>query len=134
MKRLEITAKFSATATSKGYLDYLLRNQIFQRAIDAYAFAAAYALKNNVKIPQVLTVKSHSLAEVFRLDNDVRLALEAGVYAVCKRNGQPEPTSSAEVFDLVSKYAEAGLILLQKKWEEKTRAQIQNDVQKIIGT
>ena len=134
MKRLDGIAKFSATAKAKGYLDYLLKNQVFQRAIDAYAFAAAYALKNNAEIPQVLNGRSNSLGEVYRLDENVRLALEAGVYAVCKRNGQLEPANSAEVFDLVTKYAEAGLELIQKKWEGKTRTQIQIDIQKIINT
>lgn len=134
MKRLDIKAKFSATAKAKGYLDYLLNNRVFQRAIDAYAFAAAYAIKNNAEIPQVINGRSNSLAEVFRLDENVRLALEAGVYSVCKRNGQPEPADSAAVFDLVTKYAEIGLELLQKKWEGKTRTQIQIDIQKIINT
>ena len=132
MKHLDGIAKFSATAKAKGYLDRLLKIRVFQRAIDAYAFAAAYALKNDVEIPQVLSGRPNSLAEVHRLDENVRLALEAGVYAVCKRNGQPEPVDSAEVLNLVSKYAEAGLELLQKKWEGKTRTQIQNDIQKII--
>lgn len=133
MKRIEISAKFSATPKAKGYLDYLTNNGVFKRAIDAYAFAAAYALKYDAEIPKVLRGRSQNLAEVFRLDDDVRLALEAGVYAVQKRKGQPEPTDSKEVFDLVTKYAEAGLELLKERWQGKTRSQIQNDIQKIIS-
>jgi hypothetical protein len=77
--------------------------------------------------------KRHDLVEVFRLDNGVRLALEAGVYAVLKRNGQPESTNSEEVLNLVSKYAEAGLDMLKERWAEKTRSQIQDDIQKIMS-
>jgi hypothetical protein len=133
MKHLDITQKFSATPEAKGYLDYLINNQVFKRAIDAYAFAAAYAIKQNAEIPQTLAGRSNSLAEVFRLEEDVRLALEAGVYVTRKRNNQPEPQSSAEVFELVTKYAEIGLKILKQKWDGKTRAQIQNDIRKIIS-
>lgn len=134
MKRIEITQKFIATAEAKGYLDYLKQKQVFKRAIDAYAFAAAYAIKQNADISQSLPSRSNSLAEVFRLDDDVRLALEAGVYIIRKRNNQPEPKDSAEVLELVTKYAEAGIQLLQQKWNNKTSvSQIQTDIWRIIN-
>lgn len=134
MKRIEITQKFVATSEAKGYLDYLKKKQIFKRAIDAYAFAATYAMKQNADISQPLTSRSNSLAEVFRLDEDVRLALEAGVHVIRKRNSQPEPKDSAEVLEIVTKYAEVGIQLLQKKWQDKTSAsQIQKDIWQIIN-
>jgi hypothetical protein len=134
MKQMPIEEKFSATSKVKGYLDFLVKEQrVFIRAIDAYAFAAAYALKNNLEVPSPLKGQRHDLAEVFRLDDKVRLALEAGVYAVLKRTGQPEPADGQAVFDLVSRYAEVGLDLLKERWAGKTRIQIQDDIQKIIS-
>lgn len=133
MKRIDITQKFVATAEAKGYLDYLINKQVFKRAIDAYAFAAAYAIKQNAEIPQTLSSRSNSLAEVFRLDEDVRFALEVGIHAIRKRNNQPEPQNNTEVFQLVTKYAEVGLQILKQKWQGKTQAQIQDDIRKIIG-
>lgn len=133
MKRMNTDGKFRVTSKAKGYLDYLKQNRVFPRAVDAYAFAAAYALKNCTEISPATHDKRHDMVEVFRLDDNVRLALEAGVYAVLKRNGQPEPTNSKEVFNLVSKYAEAGLDILKERWAEKTRSQIQDDIQKIIS-
>jgi hypothetical protein len=133
MKRIDITQKFVATAEAKGYLDYLIAKQVFKRAIDAYAFAAAYAIEQNAEIPQTLSGRSNSLAEVFRLDEDVRFALEAGIHVIRKRNNQPEPQDSTEVFELVTKYAEIGLQILKQKWQGKTQVQIQDDIRKIIG-
>ncbi|MBW4536683.1 MAG: hypothetical protein KME09_22380 [Pleurocapsa minor HA4230-MV1] len=134
MERIEITQKFVATSEAKGYLDYLKKKQIFKRAIDAYAFAATYAMKQNADISQPLTNRSNSLAEVFRLDEDVRLALEAGVHIVRKRNNQLEPKDSSEVLEIVTKYAEAGIQLLQKKWQDKTStSQIQRDIWQMIN-
>ena len=135
MKRLDITKKFAATSEAKGYLDYLVdKKKVFRRAIDAYVFAATYAIKQNADISQPLSSRTNSLVEVYRLDEDVRLALEAGVHNICKRNHQPEPQNSLEVMQLLTKYAEKGIQLLQQKWKNKTSAsQIQKDIWQIIN-
>ena len=134
MKRIENSQKFVATSEAKGYLDYLKKKQIFKRAIDAYAFAATYAMKHNCDISQPISNRSNSLAEVFRLDKDVLLALEAGVHIMCKQNNRSEPKDSAEVLELVTRYAEVGIQLLQQKWQDKTSAsQIQRDIWQMIN-
>ena len=135
MKRLDITKKFAATSEAKGYLDYLVdKKQVFRRAIDAYVFAASYAIKQNANISQALSSRTNSLVEVYRLDEDVRLALEAGVHNICKRNDRPEPQNSSEVMKLLTKYAEVGIQLLQQKWKDKTSAsQIQKDIWQMIN-
>lgn len=135
MKRLDITKKFAATPEAKGYLDYLVdTKQVFKRAIDAYVFAAAYAIEQNADISQSLSSRSSSLVEVYRLDEDVRLALEAGIHGICKQNDRPEPQNSADVMKLLTKYAESGVRLLQQKWQDKTSAsQIQKDIWQIIN-
>ena len=134
MKRIENSQKFVATSEAKGYLDYLKKKQIFKRAIDAYAFAATYAMKYSADISQPISKRSNSLAEVFRLNPDVLLALEAGVHIMCKQKNIPEPKDSAEVLDLVTRYAEVGIQLLQQKWQDKTSAsQIQRDIWQMIN-
>lgn len=135
MERLDMTKKFAATPEAKGYLDYLVdKKQIFKRSIDAYVFAATYAIKQNADISQPLSSRPNSLVEVYRLEDDVRLALEAGIHTICKRNHQPEPQNSAEIMKLLTKYAETGIQLLQQKWKDKTSAsQIQKDIWQIIN-
>ena len=134
MKRIEISQKFVATSEAKGYIDYLKKKQVFKRAIDAYAFAATYAMKQNADISNPITNRSNSLAEVFRLDPDVLLALEAGVHVMCKRNNRPEPKNSTEVLEVVTKYAEVGIQLLKLKWKDKTSiSQIQQDIWQMIN-
>ncbi|NES05812.1 MAG: hypothetical protein F6K22_25195 [Okeania sp. SIO2F4] len=61
------------------------------------------------------------------------MALEAGVHAISKGNGQPEPADSWEVLEIIKKYAEVGLNLLKARWEGKTDTQIQDDVRRIIS-
>ena len=49
-----------------------------------------------------------------------------------KRNGQPQPTESREVLEIITKYVEVGLNLLKARWEGKTGTQIQDDIRRII--
>lgn len=133
MKHIDPKATVRPTPEVKGYLDVLKKNGAFGRAIDAYVFAAAYALKNNAEISKVPSRGRQDLVYIGIVDEDVRLALEAGVHAVLKRNGKPEPKDSREVLEIVTQYAEAGLKLLKERWEGKTGLQIQDDVRRIIG-
>lgn len=133
MIRLEKKRKFRPSSDAKGFLAYLKERAVFDRQIDAYAFAAAYAIKNNADISEVLLKGRSDLEEVETLDDEVCLALEAGIHAIQKRNGSLQTGSSQDVMDLVTKYAEAGLLLLKEKWMGKTGIQIQDDIRKIIS-
>ena len=133
MKQMDKNASFRPTAEAKGYLDELKSAKVFRRAVDAYAFAAAYALKNSADISQVSLRGRSELVNVSILDNEVCLALEAGVHAVLKRTGQPEPADKAAVLEFVTKYAEGGIRLLKERWAGKTGLQIQDDIRKLMG-
>lgn len=133
MKHIDPQATIRPTPEAKGYLDALKNNGAFGRMVDAYVFAAAYALKNNVEISSVLPRGRQDLARMGIVDEDVRLALEAAVHTVQKRNGKPEAKDSGEVLDILTQYAEAGLKLLKERWQGKTGVQIQDDIRKIIS-
>lgn len=133
MIRLDKTRKFRPSSDAKGFLAYLKERAVFGRQIDAYAFAAAYAIKNNADISEVSLKGRSDLEEVGTLDDEVCLALEAGIHAIQKRNGRAQPENSQDVMDLVTKYAEVGLLLLKEKWVGKTGIQIQDDIRKVIG-
>lgn len=133
MKQMDKSASFRPTAEAKGYLDELKNAKVFRRAVDAYAFAAAYALKNKADISQVSLRGRSELVNVSILDNEVCLALEAGVHAVLKRTGQPEPADKAAVLEFVTRYAEAGIGLLRERWAGKTGLQIQDDIRKLMS-
>ncbi|MCT7995930.1 hypothetical protein [Laspinema olomoucense] len=132
MKRFEPKRTIRPTPEAKGYLDVLKKNQTFSRAIDAYVFAGAYAIKKNADISPVPSQGRQDLIYVGIVDDEVRLALEAGIHTICQRNGQPEPKDSGEAMEIFTQYAEAGIKLLKERWEGKTRGQIQNDILKII--
>jgi hypothetical protein len=133
MKRIDPTATVRPTSEANGYLKVLKNNGAFNRMIDAYLFAAAYGIKNNIDVVPISSQGRQDLINIGIVEDDVRLALEAGVYAICKRNNQSEPTDSREVLEILTQYAEAGLKLLKQRWEGKVRIQIQDDVRKIIN-
>jgi hypothetical protein len=134
MKRIDPTATIRPTPEANGYLKVLKNNGAFSRMVDAYIFAAAYAMKNNVDIFPIPSAGRQDLINIGIVEDDVRLGLEAGVHAMCKRNNQPEPTDSREVLEILSQYAEAGLKILKQRWDGKVGIQIQDDVRKIIGS
>lgn len=101
--------------------------------VDAYLFAAAHALKEDLDISEVTLNNRQELIEIGQVSPDVRLALEAGVHIICKRNYLPEPADGKEVLEILCKYAEVGLQELKERWEGKTYNQIQVDIQRIIG-
>ncbi|MGB3514090.1 MAG: hypothetical protein WBA93_33765 [Microcoleaceae cyanobacterium] len=133
MKRIDPNATIRPTPEARGYLDALKSQAVFGRKIDAYVFAAAYAIKQNADISQVSLTGRQDMAIMRIVHDEVRLALEAGVHAMTKRNSQPQPTESREVLEIITKYAEVGLNLLKVRWEGKTGTQIQDDIRRIIS-
>ena len=90
-------------------------------------------LRTKLDISQVSLRGRSELVDVSILDNEVRLALEAGVHAVLRRARLPEPTDEAAVLEFVTKYAEIGVGLLRERWAGKTGLQIQDDIRKLIS-
>jgi hypothetical protein len=133
MKHINPKAVISSSTEANGYLKLLKNIGAFKHMVDAYLFAAAYAMENNLEITSVPSSQRHDVARIDVVDKRVLLAIEAGVYAVCKRNGQPQPSDSKEVLEIVIQYAEAGLCVLKQRWEGKISIQIQDDIRKLIS-
>lgn len=132
MKRINSQVVISSSTEAQGYLKWLKDNEVFKQMIDGYMFAAAYAIKNNLDISLESVNKKHDISFMSVVNENVRLSLEAGIYAVCKRNNQPQPEDSKQVVDILTKYAEVGLKALKQRWEGKISIQIQEDIRKII--
>ena len=122
-----------ASTEAHSYLKLLQKIGVFKQMIDGYMFAAAYSIKSNLNIDITLTEKPHKVARINVIDDNVRLALEARIHTICKRNNQPPPEDSKEVLEILSRYAEVGLKALKQRWEGKINIQIQDDIRKIIN-
>lgn len=133
MKHINLKAVISSSAEANGYLKLLKNIGAFKYMVDAYLFAAAYAMKNNLEIGSIPPNQRQDVARIDVVDKRVLLAIEAGVYAVRKRNGQPQPSDSKEVLETVVQYGEAGLNVLKQRWEGKINIQIQDDIRKLIS-
>lgn len=133
MIRLNKKQKFRPSSEAKAFLQYLKERAVFGRQIDAYAFAAAYAMKNDLDISHISLQGRSDMEEVGTLDDEVCLALEAGIHAIQKRKGQPELIDSHALMDLLTRYSEAGIITLLNLWKGKTSTQIQDDIRKIVN-
>ncbi|MCW6035150.1 hypothetical protein K4A83_02530 [Spirulina subsalsa FACHB-351] len=132
MYHLDVTTRIRSSSKANAYLKVLVDKRVFARMVDGYLFAAAYAMKQNLERVSLVGGGRHEIIVFGSIDRDVRLALEAGVYALCKQNGQSEPRDSQELAERVMEYAEAGLRVLQKRWEGKIGSQIQNDIVKLL--
>lgn len=133
MKRINPKAVISSSTETHGYLTLLQDNGVFKHMVDGYMFAAAYAIKNNLDISLESVNKKHDIAIMNVVDENVRLALEAGIYAIRKRNNQSQPKNNKEALDILTRYAEVGLKALKQRWEGKVSIQIQDDIRKIIN-
>jgi hypothetical protein len=134
MKRIDNPKTvISASTEAHSYLKFLKKIGVFKDMIDGYMFAAAYSIKNNLDINLSPLEKPHEVARINVIDDNVRLALEAGLYSIRKRNNQPQPENSKEVLDILTQYAEVGLKALKQRWEGKVNIQIQDDIRKIIN-
>ncbi|GAB4232183.1 MAG: hypothetical protein Kow0049_14950 [Stanieria sp.] len=126
-------AVIHASTEAHSYLKLLQKIEVFKHMIDGYMFAAAYSIKNNLDINTSPLEKPHEVARINVIDDNVRLALEAGIYTIRKRNNQTQPENNKELLDILSQYAEVGLKALKQRWEGKVSLQIQDDILKIIN-
>jgi hypothetical protein len=132
MIRMSERTNFRPSAEAKGYLDKLKDDHIFGRSVDGYAFAAAVAMKEAADI-DALTIRNRTdLTEVATLDDEVRLALESGAIVMQKRRQLPAPADGAAMVEIVSKYAEVGIVMLRERWNGKTALQIQHEIKKLM--
>ena len=135
MKQIDSAATIRPTPEARGYLDRLKEKDIFDRMIDAYLFAAAYAIKNNLQLSKITSRGRQPLFKDLTLvDEEVLLALAAGIHVIRKRNGQDEPRNTEELLEILTQYAEVGLEELKQKWEGKVGIQIQSDISNIISS
>ena len=133
MKQINRENSVRPTPDARTYLDVLTKQGVFRRMIDAYAFAAAYAVINDLQTEEILSKGRQDLVRDLRLlDDDVLLSLEAGIYAIRKRKGKPEPNDGKELLEILTQYAEVGLKVLKQQWEDKSPSQIQDHISKII--
>jgi len=131
MIRFDPQASIRPTSDAKAFLDYLKERQIFQRAVDGYAFAAALALAQDLK-PTTESLKHRSdLVNVSALDEDVRLALAASLQN--KADALPfELAESSSLLNAFVYFAESGCEALESRWKDMSRSQMMNDLSKIL--
>jgi hypothetical protein len=132
MQRLDEKDLVRPSATAHSYLQVLKENKTFDRMVDAYLFAAAYAIKKDRVISDITLSDRQDLIPLSQIDEQVRLALEAGLHIRCRSN-YLEPADGKELLEILCKYAEVGLQELKTRWQGKTYNQIQVDIQRIIG-
>ena len=133
MISLDSNYKVRPTQTAHTYLKHLKeKEKVFDRMIDAYLFAAAYALKEELEIESLTGSSRQDLVDLSIVDKDVLMSLSAGIYIVCQHKGQSQPKDSKDVGELLTQYAEAGLMYLQKLWKNKIKDQIYLDVIKFM--
>ncbi|MFM7792917.1 MAG: hypothetical protein ACKO90_34125, partial [Microcystis panniformis] len=108
-------------------------NKTFERMVDAYLFAAAFAIKEDFSIYGINLSNRQDLITISQIEPEVILALTAGIYIICKKNSYAQPRDGKEVLDKICQYAEVGLRELKERWQGKVSNQIQADIERIIN-
>lgn len=134
MKLIKESAMARPSIRAKGLLDEWKKARVFPRAIDGYAFAAAFAMRERLTIDGLRIANRSDLVEMGVLEKGVRRALEAGIYMARKRSGLSAPASEDEVLDQLSHYAEAGIVALADRWGGKSKSQILEDIRAMVTT
>ena len=133
MQRIDASLKIYASETSRNYLQVLKDNKTFERMVDAYLFAAAFAIKEDLSIYGINLSNRQDLINISQIEPEVILALTAGIYIICKKNSYAQPSDGKEVLDKICQYAEVGLRELKERWQGKVSNQIQADIERIIN-
>ena len=133
MQRIDPSLKIYASETSRNYLQVLKDNKTFERMVDAYLFAAAFAIKQDLSIYGTTLSNRQDLINISQIEPEVILALTAGIYIICKKNSYHQPSDGKEILDKICQYAEVGLRELKERWQGKVSNQIQADIEKIIN-
>jgi hypothetical protein len=133
MQRFDPNAIVRPTPEAKGYLELLKNNGAFSRMIDAYVFAASYAMKHHLEILP-LPPGRQELVSLSLIDEDIRLALEASIHIICQHCGESPPADGREILDILTQYAEAGIKVLKQRWKGKVGIQIQDDIRRIVSS
>jgi len=132
MIRIPPRTRLRATQEAKAFLEGLKQEGVFRRSADGFALAAAFSMTLDEDVSSVSLARRADLVEADVLDNEVRLALEAGVHVLARRHGVAEPSKDSELVEEISRHAERGIQLLRTRWSGKTRAQIQDDIRKLV--
>ncbi|MFM8305790.1 MAG: hypothetical protein ACKN87_01615 [Microcystis aeruginosa] len=133
MQRIDASLKIYASETSRNYLQVLKDNKTFERMVDAYLFAAAFAIKQDLSIYGINLSNRQDLINISQIEPEVILALTAGIYIICKKNSYAQPSDGKEILDKICQYAEVGLRELKERWQGKVSNQIQADIERIIN-
>lgn len=131
MIQIDPKASIRPTSGAKSLLDYLKEKEIFRRAVDAYAFAAAYAVQEGLDFSSPDLTNRADLVDADALDPEVRLALASALMVEdAHLNSTRSPTSS-DVLDAFVRAAEVGCRVLAEEWEGLSRTQVSTSVKRI---
>ena len=114
-----------------GYADKLTKDGVVPRRIDLLLLGFSYAVTNN--LPPADKVKRHDLIRAFSID-DERLAVEAVAHWYTRELGRDELKNEAKLLDFICRVGIAGLRGLQKRWEQKSKSQIQWDIMQLAAS
>lgn len=101
--------------TDKPYLKHLTDIGVFEKQLDAWAFAVAFALRHNIVTnPEQETGKHEDVTEVDHLDRTTLDALLGALEAIKPEVAQQD---SVAVIRELSKLASAGLAVIRQETE-----------------
>lgn len=130
MIRLQGNERLFISEDLLGFTDELDKQGTIPRMVDILFLGFSYAIKNNLMPAE--SYKRHPIVAVMSIEPDMLLAIEATTQWYCKQTGLDEPQNETDLLTLICAIGIAGARELQKRWEVRSKSQIQMDVISIV--
>ncbi|MFC1976224.1 hypothetical protein ACFLXQ_07485 [Chloroflexota bacterium] len=128
MIRLKGTEKLFISKDLIGYADKLTQEGVVPRRVDLLLLGFSYAIENSLNPAD--KVKRHEIIQAYLID-DERLAIEAVAHWYAREIGHEELEKESKLLEFICMVGVSGLRELQKRWEQKSKSQIQWDIMQL---
>jgi hypothetical protein len=130
MIRLQGNERLFISEDLLGFTDELDKQGTIPRMVDILFLGFGYAVKNSLMPAE--DYKRRPIVAVMSIEPDMMLAIEATAQWYAKQFGLNEPQDETNLLVLICSIGIAGARELQKRWEVRSKSQIQMDIISII--
>jgi hypothetical protein len=115
---------------SAGFADKMVDDGVYLRRVDLLLLGFAFAVTE--KLSPADDVQRHELVRAMGLEDDTRLAVEAAAQWYAKELVIDGPHNERGSLNLLCRMGIAGMRALRRRWEGRTKSQIQFDIMRLV--
>jgi hypothetical protein len=113
-----------------GFADKMVEDGVCPRRVDLLLLGFAFAVTE--QLSPAGDIHRHELVRAMMLEDETRLAVEAAAQWYAKELGIDGPRDERELLNLLCRTGIAGMRALRRRWEGRTKSQIQFDIMRLV--